>query len=548
MLKKLWRARKLAALAVGGLALSSAAWAELIVQSISPARNAGNMSVLSEISVTFNQPVNVASFNNQRFWAFGRSSGNTQGTLSFSNSNQTVTLTPSRRFQVGEMISVYLANTLQAADGTFLRSQGYSWQFMTKARCAGLNFTQIASMSNYENPPAQTRIYGGITTDFTNDGWVDIATINEVSADMRLFINRADGTGLFHDWLRPPTPLDDEVSPNEPGDFNRDGNADFAVASTYGTQLCVALGNGSGGFSVQFLTTPASPHGVGVLDFDGDGDQDIAVSTSGGDTVALYRNDGSGVFAAISNVNAGSGEYGLVAGDMNNDGILDLIVGANGSQQAVILRCNGNGTFTQTEAEAIGGAVWVIVAGDLNGDGNLDIASGNSFSANGAILFGTGTGLFGPANVYPSTGHTASSDVGDLDGDGDLDWILSAFGGLNWRLYTNNGNGTFTYDRDIAAPSNPSCAAFFDPDNDGDLDMALFDEIADVVVIYRNDASRHAGDIDFDGDVDLTDLSRMLANFGTGSGARLEDGDLDLDGDVDLTDLASLLATFGQNC
>jgi len=56
------------------------------------------------------------------------------------------------------------------------------------------------------------------------------------------------------------------------------------------------------------------------------------------------------------------------------------------------------------------------------------------------------------------------------------------------------------------------------------------------------------GDIDGDNDVDLTDLSIQLANFGTTSGATLESGDLDGDGDVDLTDLSLLLAAFGTVC
>lgn len=53
------------------------------------------------------------------------------------------------------------------------------------------------------------------------------------------------------------------------------------------------------------------------------------------------------------------------------------------------------------------------------------------------------------------------------------------------------------------------------------------------------------GDLDHDGDVDLSDLAQLLANFGTTSGATYEDGDIDGDGDVDLSDLAALLANFG---
>ena len=56
------------------------------------------------------------------------------------------------------------------------------------------------------------------------------------------------------------------------------------------------------------------------------------------------------------------------------------------------------------------------------------------------------------------------------------------------------------------------------------------------------------GDLDGDGDIDLTDLSLLLANYGTTGGAQYEDGDLDGDGDVDLTDLSALLAVYGTPC
>jgi len=56
------------------------------------------------------------------------------------------------------------------------------------------------------------------------------------------------------------------------------------------------------------------------------------------------------------------------------------------------------------------------------------------------------------------------------------------------------------------------------------------------------------GDLDGDGDVDLSDLSQLLAHYGVTSGAMYEDGDLDGDGDVDLSDLSALLALYGTTC
>lgn len=56
------------------------------------------------------------------------------------------------------------------------------------------------------------------------------------------------------------------------------------------------------------------------------------------------------------------------------------------------------------------------------------------------------------------------------------------------------------------------------------------------------------GDIDGDRDVDLSDLSGLLSNFGFVGGQTLADGDLDGDGDVDLSDLSQMLAVFGSVC
>ena len=56
------------------------------------------------------------------------------------------------------------------------------------------------------------------------------------------------------------------------------------------------------------------------------------------------------------------------------------------------------------------------------------------------------------------------------------------------------------------------------------------------------------GDLNGDNQVDIADLTQLLANFGTASGATPEDGDMDEDGDVDITDLATLLARFGTVC
>jgi hypothetical protein len=133
----------------------------------------------------------------------------------------------------------------------------------------------------------------------------------------------------------------------------------------------------------------------------------------------------------------------------------------------------------------------MINTGDVNGDGHEDVASANSDSNNGAILWGTGLGYLLPPVTSPTDPFPLATDLGDLDGDGDLDWITSSFFG-DWNLFLNNGGqqggqpGTFTFDTNFPAAEAASCALFLDFDNDNDLDLALIDEIADEVILIRN--------------------------------------------------------------
>lgn len=71
--------------------------------------------------------------------------------------------------------------------------------------------------------------------------------------------------------------------------------------------------------------------------------------------------------------------------------------------------------------------------------------------------------------------------------------------------------------------------------------------MSDAANVTVEPASQCSGDLDSDGDVDLSDLSTLLANYGATNGAALEDGDSDGDGDVDLADLSALLADYGRS-
>jgi hypothetical protein len=468
------------------LALPALAAAQLQLVSTSPALNA-TVAPSSAIAVTFDRAVDTATVGVGTFRVFGQWSGAVRGTYAFSNGNKTVTLTPDDPFSAGEFVFVNLSHDMKAADTSSLRAAGYAFQFMTATAPSAGSFSKIDEFSN-RTGGAQTRIYGASAGDLDGDRFLDLATVNEVSADVRVFLNRGDGSGLFQSML-PREQIGVEASPNCTADFDNDGHLDLCVSAATTEDVWILLGAGDGGFkSKQSVAAGDQPHGIVPLDVDGDGDLDIVGANVGSNNLALYLNDGSGHFGTPTFVEAGvNGEYGLAIADMNGDGITDVVVGGRNGEQVVTMLGNGNGTFTASTPRDCGGAVWVVVLGDVNGDGKLDAAPANDGDGTIGILLGNGDGTFAPVSTIPIGSHVPSVDLGDLDGDGDLDLVPSSFGGGFWRWYRNDGTGAFTLVEQFEAPANPSCAVLFDADNDGDLDLGLTDEIADVVIIMRND-------------------------------------------------------------
>jgi hypothetical protein len=470
---------------------------EMQVVSTSPVRHLVGVRATTVVSVTFDRPLAPATVTGSSFRVSGRWSGRAEGILSFSNGNRTITLDPNRSFSAGEIVSVNLGRSITAADGSPLRSAGYAFQFtvLTRRQAAvpagPIPFTQIDTLAVRSTPNVTTRAYGGLGSDFDRDGWLDLAIVNEDSGDLRVFMNRSDGTGLYDPFLQPPTPIGHVASPNEPGDFNNDGFPDAVTGNVVDDTVSILLGNGNGTFAPQqVVAVGGAPHGVAVLDADGDGDPDIATANTNGNNVSLMLNNGSGVFGAATSFDSGgNGEYSLGAGDMNNDGIDDLVVGTRNDQMIQVLRGNGNGTFTNVGSRPAGGTTWQLALGDVDRDGNLDVATGNGGSGNGAILEGNGDGTLDAAAVVSPGGSIVASDLGDLDGDGDLDWVMSSFGSARWFVYRNDGTGGMTLAQSFVAPAAASCSVFLDFDNDRDLDLALVDEIADVVHLMRNNSN-----------------------------------------------------------
>jgi hypothetical protein len=470
---------------------SSASAGQLVVTAVEPGLNATNVPNDTDIVIHFDRALALAALPpvTDHITVFGKNTGPSSGTWTLENGNSSARFDPAASFVAGEVVLVSLTSALTAVDASTLRSEGYAFSFRTRAAVAGRNFTELDRFSAQDASGAQTRVYGGQATDLDDDGRIDLAIVNEVTSDVRVFKGLASPSGHFGPLLMPPAGVGSTPSPNEPADFNGDGLIDIVTANIVGDSVTVLFGNGDGTFSGRTdHAVGATPHGMTVLDVNGDGAVDIVTANNSTSDLTLLVGDGSGGFAPGSSLEGGGfGEFAVAAGDMNADGIFDLVVGAQSSQRVIVQLGNGDGTFTQAGVQNGVGAVWMIVLGDLDGDGNLDVSTANGGSGTASILMGDGAGGLSAPQNYSTPSFDTATDLGDLDGDGDLDWMISSFGGHQWFLFENDGTGSFSLDQTFAATANPGCALLVDIDADWDLDIVLLDEISDEIILMEND-------------------------------------------------------------
>jgi hypothetical protein len=471
-------------LCLSGLLLAGAAAAFQVTSTV-PAGNSA-AARFTAIRVDFDAPVDPSSVTPASFRVFGRASGVTSGSLVFSNGDRTVTFTPSGRFVAGERVVVNLSTAVEAADGSPLTTGSYFFGFVVAGGQTAGALSQVQHLNTRTLPADAVALYGVNVADLDNDGAVDLATINEDSGDLRVFLNQGGGTGLFSVPFLTPQTLDTSSSPSVTADFDADGETDLVVSPADADAIFVLLGNGDGTFGTpQVVAAGLTNKGLAVVDVEGDGDDDILVANRDSSDIALTLNDGSGVFGAASFFDGGvGGEHGLDSGDMDGDGIADLVVAGRPGADISVLLGNGSGGFgTPSPAISTGGGTWVVVLADIDGDGNLDAATANGRSDSASVLLGDGLGGLGPATRFPVSGQIASVDLGDIDGDGDVDMITSNTD--FWNLYANDGSGNLSLSSQIAAPSQAACAAILDFDDDGDVDIAFTDERTDDIFIYH---------------------------------------------------------------
>jgi len=243
---------------------------------------------------------------------------------------------------------------------------------------------------NFNLPSGSTGVSGTsfIPGDFNNDGLADLACLD--TSVVRILINKPPG-GNFNLPQSWDTGL--SVSSLNLADLNKDGNLDLLVTKTNGSQsnldgLWIGFGNGAGGIiSSKTMSVGQTPRNLAVGDFNLDGNADFAVGVglSGSAGVSIYLGDGSGNFTLRESVPIRLGAWALATGDFDGDNKIDLAV-SDGFVGLSILMGKGTGSFSLAGEYGTGPEARYLATNDFNSDGKSDILIANASGGDTTVM------------------------------------------------------------------------------------------------------------------------------------------------------------------
>lgn len=317
--------------------------------------------------------------------------------------------------------------------------------------------------------------------DFTNDGWIDIAAMD--NAFVSILVN--NGAGAF---LAPVVSNTGSTTcwPMAPGDFNGDGKLDVVISTGGGQSMRTLAGNGAGllsnPISVVSLHTYSS---IAVADFNNDGLLDAAAC--GGNNLTVYKGLGAGALQMTSDSIVAGGAFAVMAGDIDGAGLTDVVV--HGSYDSIYLNFgHGLQLFSTLSYPSSIATIQDAALADGNQDGNLDIFTGlnNRLSAR---ALGAGDGTFATPTYFRGFGNQNRISAADITGDGIVD--IAGSSTQEYQVAIQAGSPTFSYFIALAynCPPSPGDHAIGDVDNDGLADVIVGSAVRNEVGILHSNGN-----------------------------------------------------------
>ena len=443
----------------------STAWYEQVsaleLISTSPEHGSQAVPTTAEITLTFDQALDIASASPASIRVTGMRQGAVSGTFSSAGA-ETVVFAPDQGFLPGDLIEVSINQRLQGTAGQkVVPGHGFRFSIAT-----GLG--ELAGFTPHPVHVLTNNVTGLDLADIDGDGDVDIAS----SSWGELNWHENDGDGGFSTHAIPST-----VTPVGllAFDQNGDGACDIWVDDDgpYSSSV-IYTNDGSQNFAESIISGAVRIRQS--LDINHDGDRDVLFLGASNSYVSWLdaRCGGYSGYGDVPDVASKDVE----AADLDGDGDMDFT--AVGTQGTEAYEHDGYGLFTTRSIDTPGATA--VALADFDGDGDLDAAFCESYSA---ITWyaneSAGTTVdFGPRQeIAPLDQDPRDLVAVDLDGDGDPD--LAAV--------SRNDDKVVWYENRLDQVEND-----FGPEQGGS-------GIADGPVMIR------AADLDGDGDQDLVTIS-----------------------------------------
>ena len=409
-----------------------------------------------------------------------------------------------------------------------------------------------------QNYPTGDLPLWGTINDLNNDGYDDIAFVNQGGDSITVYQNSATGDGTFinridykiGDWPRSITS----------GDFNSDGWIDIASITSNDDKLWLNLNKGNNVLKFNNgtnITVEKSPVGIDSGDVNNDGMEDIVIinvadniSVNGSIysySVSVLINKGNAEFEPRVDYIVGKNPALVLLDDFNNDGWLDIATANRAGYDISVLLNNNDGTFGNSINYSLIDMPYsgrTMRTGDVNGDGYNDIVSVNSRMNTIQVLGNRGDGTFEGYINYIIPNRPVDLFLADLDDDLDLDAAVCSQNDGTVSIVPNNGDGTFSTFEFYYVGTRPQVIVHEDFDSDGDIDIASANYLGGTVSINVNDGKGYfnkqldrkiavepyaitSGDFDSDGDIDIASADEALFKIvvlpNEGSGQFTED-------------------------
>jgi len=435
-----------------------------------PNINEVGVSNSQNITLTFRDKMNTASFNSTNIKVYGSKSGYKTSVITFDSVTKTLTINPNNDFKAGEKVDVTLKKGILSTTNDTLKPFQYNY---TVGVTSGDSVFSAVNLSFVNTISA--------SGDVDNDNDLDIITFDGSTSPPKFKVYKNNGTGSFspasefiigtgYPFLFIYLTLEDADS---------DGDLDvFVTTEGLAATMYVVPNDGTGAFPMSgysyFYHTIEPVTKLMFADMNNDGDKDIILNSMG---LKILANNGSGNFDEIHDISLLGSDI-IAIGEIIPalEGIYDILVSKldNGYTKAIAYKNTWNYSFTKFKTfDSIPQGTYSYDFGlveDFTKDMNTDVIV-SQFPPNGTSKSKLIRGSIFFTSSFQSISESVINGMADFDNDSDLDFIFTNSAN-QLALYKGKNSSSMPYgifSNTLGASGGKYSSGDFD--NDGDIDI-----------------------------------------------------------------------------